>query len=352
MSGIFRHFILALFVVGMACSGEHPASPSQSGDEDGQIAGLVISNAVLPATSGDFAAAREEGGSAFVSAAPNTFTADALYALIRNETAGSARVRKTITEGGFDPVKLDGKEGDDVSVALYKAGGDRLSVSHIKIPPRRPPRVVRTSPGKGRVDVALNTLIEIVFSEPINKTTVAPASVRLVTGGADVDGTLAISEDGLVVRFTPAAGNLSPSASYRIVLASALRDLDSEPLDPLEIEFSTASKAISGSILIRIETTSISGARIDEDGYFIQMDALPIVRVGPGDEKLFDELIGLHSIDLSGLSDNCIEAESHRSVMITPGTTTTVLFQVQCTPPPPLQGRLVFLSERDGNSEI
>ncbi len=339
MNEIRRVFIALLSIASVACSSEHPSSPSPPDDEVTEIIGLVISNAIQT--------------TAYVSAAPRTFSAEAKNVSIRNETSGGAQLNKPISGGGFDPVRIDGKEGDKVSVAVYKAGGELLSLAHIKVPLRSAPRVVRTTPANGQTNVAVDTPIEIVFSEPLNQTTVTPASVQLVKADEEVDGTVAVSEDGLVVRFTPAAGRLEPVWAYRLTLASDFRDLDSEPIqDTPVIVFTTVALPASGEILVVVETISVSGAAIDEDGYFVQIDGRPAERIGSAGERRFEASTSLHAVSLFGMSDNCSANDSHRSVDVASGVTTIVRFQVLCSPPPSLQGMLVFLSERDGNSEI
>src|SRR6185503_4710584 len=145
MNEIRRVFIALLSIASVACSSEHPSSPSPPDDEVTEIIGLVISNAIQT--------------TAYVSAAPRTFSAEAKNVSIRNETSGGAQLNKPISGGGFDPVKIDGKEGDKVSVAVYKAGGELLSLAHIKVPLRSAPRVVRTTPANGQTNVAVDTPI-------------------------------------------------------------------------------------------------------------------------------------------------------------------------------------------------
>jgi Tol biopolymer transport system component len=98
------------------------------------------------------------------------------------------------------------------------------------------------------VDVALNIVIEIVFSEPIDRTSVTPASLRLLKGQVPVGGSIQISADGLVAQFTP-VNDLDASAAYSLLLTSAVRDLDGDPLeDPPAVEFTTAAQPLHGMI--------------------------------------------------------------------------------------------------------
>lgn len=225
----------------MACSGDTPNSPGTSREAaDKTPAGFTISNAVLASPSrNQSAAAREPSGSAYLSAAPNTFAGDADQVSIRNETSRAPAVIASLINGGFDPVGIEGQEGDDVSVSLFHQGG-LLSVSYVKIPPRRPPRIVRTTPDKGRIDVALDITIEVVFTEPIDKSTIA-SSLRLLRNGEPVAGIVRVSANGLIAEFDPETA-LESNTLYTLTLTQGLRDLDGDELaEPALVEFRTGN---------------------------------------------------------------------------------------------------------------
>src|SRR6476469_90413 len=123
----------------------------------------------------------------YISLAPNSVQARLL--VVRNKTQRSTPVVIAVVDGGFDPIPVVANPGDALEMTFTLISGGTFR-SVIKAPARRGPGVVRTDPPKGRVDVALNIGVSVVFTEPINPQTITPASVRLVLNGANVDGKL------------------------------------------------------------------------------------------------------------------------------------------------------------------
>ena len=64
-----------------------------------------------------------------------------------------------------------------------------------------PPVVVRTDPVPQKVDVPLNAVMTVVFSEPIDATTLTPTSVQLLRDTVPVRGTLRLVSSGLEAVF-------------------------------------------------------------------------------------------------------------------------------------------------------
>jgi len=127
--------IVVLSGVGLACSGENPASPAESSGNPVEIAGLTISNALsTDKTTSDIAADRAAGSSAYVSAAPHTFATPAEFASVTNESTASAPLNLLLIDGGFDPVRIDGQPGDEVAITVFH-GSEKLTVVKVKIPP-------------------------------------------------------------------------------------------------------------------------------------------------------------------------------------------------------------------------
>jgi alpha-tubulin suppressor-like RCC1 family protein len=132
-----------------------------------------------------------------------------------------------IINGAVDAVAVPAATGDTVQVIATDSSGTRRDfVDFVKR--RVPPVVVRSGAGTGRTDTPLLLVVSISFSEPIAASSVAPSTVRVVLGGQPVDGTLALSPDGLRVDFEPAAP-LVPSSTYEIVV-SGVRDLGGQSL--------------------------------------------------------------------------------------------------------------------------
>jgi len=105
---------------------------------------------------------------------------------------------------------------------------------------------------------------------------VTSASVRLTRDQLSVDGSLSVSADGLVARFTPVK-NLERSSTYSLVVTLALRDLDGEPLDSLlAFEFRTAPTAPTVS---QAEIAFVSGRDGNPEIYTANIDGTDVRRL-------------------------------------------------------------------------
>jgi hypothetical protein len=133
-----------------------------------------------------------------------------------------------IVDGGFDPVPIQAQTGDTIDLVASRVDNSKISFS-VVVPAKRPPIVVRTNPAKGRVDVALNVTVSVVFSEPMDTTTVRSGSVRVLDGGQQVAGNMRWSNDALTLEFTP-GNSLKPGTVYTLAITPEVRDRDGDAL--------------------------------------------------------------------------------------------------------------------------
>ena len=227
MKGIIRAGLILTIAAG-ACSDKDPSGPEPATASVPE--GLGISNAVPVSTSsiGAPGLVRAAANSvAYVSAAPGTFP-EGTSATVRNTTAGGATRSVELANGGFDPVGIDAADGDELSLTVMSSG-NRSTELKVKVPPRRPPAVVRTSPSRGRTDVALNVQITVVFTEPISVSSATTSTVALIDGANAVAGSVRLSADGLTAEFTP-DNQLRPQTTYILSVRQGIFDLDGDPL--------------------------------------------------------------------------------------------------------------------------
>jgi dipeptidyl aminopeptidase/acylaminoacyl peptidase len=104
----------------------------------------------------------------------------------------------------------------------------------------------------------------------------------------------------------------------------------------------------TGSLAV---TTSTSGDSIDA-AYTIVLEGVGTRIADANGTVRFDGLLpGEHAVTISDLSVNCTVSGDHsRTVSVASGATAETTFEMGCTPA--LLDRIVFASERDGNSEI
>ena len=177
------------------------------------------------------------GNRAYVSLLPGTFPT-ATTILIRNDRTGE-QLELPLQNGGLDPVPVTAHAGDRILLTVTSATGGVTTFARA-VPARRRPRVVRVNPPRGRNDVAINASVVVVFSEPVDPATVTSTTLRLESeGGAAIEGTVRVSDDGLSAVYIPSA-RLAPGTVYRVAVTGDVRDRDGSPIEaPPETTFRT-----------------------------------------------------------------------------------------------------------------
>ena len=232
-----RHLsYLAAFLVTWVSGCGTPVDPDQEPTPAG-AAPFIVSDAA-------FVGPSDVSGSAglepvvFVSLPPGTLSGGRTIS-IRVDRSGAV-VSAALLDGGLDPVAVPAVEGDLLSLTVTSSGG---SISHYKsrVPPRKPPVIVRTDPEKNKRDVPLNLVVQAVFSEPIDAASLTPQNFELLAGGNPVAGQITFANPAhTTVSFIPAE-ELKPGSEYELVLHTGVRDLDGASLERVvRIPFITA----------------------------------------------------------------------------------------------------------------
>ena len=201
----------------MACGDGGPATPIEPLVIEPPT-GLAISE---PAAGSEPAARSSPSGLAapgdvYISASPGSFP-DGVSATVTN-LATAATVNTDVTDGGFDPVVLPGLPDQQLEIAVRNRDGSTVLV-RTSVPRSRRPTIVRTRPADGDTDIILNSSMIVVFQ-----------TLRLLRGGALVDGTLAVRTDGLLAQFTPAQF-LAPNTRYTLAMTPGMIDLSGDALE-------------------------------------------------------------------------------------------------------------------------
>lgn len=242
--------LAGVVAVGGCLAGERVNAPD---DSDSTLTGapMVVSDPVLSALVSPPGPVGAE--IAYVSLRPGT-SPDGAFAAVRNLSTQTV-VMVPIRGGGFDPVSVAGISGDSISIVVRDAAGTIVLEVQAVVAAARRPIVVRTDPPPRKRDVPLNSAIVIVFSEPIDETTLTGTSIRLRSGSTAVAGSLAfLDPDRLMAAFVPAA-RLAPGTMYELVVTQAIRDLDGESLEaPVTVEFTTGEATTAGPLSAPSET--------------------------------------------------------------------------------------------------
>jgi energy-converting hydrogenase Eha subunit A len=242
---------------GLVSCSDNPGEPSPSD----QVALVISEPVVVPGTSAVRGAPRaaapsgslgalaglDGDGNAYVSLTPGTALGGTI-ATIRNTATGFS-VTTPVSGGGFDPVPVPASVGDMLEIAVAGgAGGTTLLRG--AVPLRRAPVVIRTVPPQGGTDVPLNNVIILVFSEPMDQTTLSPGSVQLLRDGSPVASAVRFGDaNGLKVELTPSSV-LEPDTRYRLVVTQVMRDLQGSALEEVfEADFTTEPRVASVTVL-------------------------------------------------------------------------------------------------------
>ncbi len=225
----------------LAACGEPATAPS---DPTNSFAGIVsdainrTGAAASSAAAGVSPSLRMVDGVAFVSVLPGTVP-DATGAIVLNQRTGE-RVVPLVANGGFDPIAIEALAGDTVEISFSLSSGTVL-FARMAVPARLRPRVVRTSPSKGRTDVALSTVVSVIFSEPIDARTLDAGSIRIMRDGSSLPGAIRPIAGSPGVEFVLDAP-LAPMALHHIVISDEIADMTGDRLDgSLTAEFTTGA---------------------------------------------------------------------------------------------------------------
>jgi YD repeat-containing protein len=88
---------------------------------------------------------------------------------------------------------------------------------------------ITMSPNSGATGVPINTLIVLIFSEPINPTSINSSTFVVTNDGMPVSGNTAFSNQNMVLAFAPFP-NLLPSSFVNVALSPGITDVAGNPI--------------------------------------------------------------------------------------------------------------------------
>jgi len=181
-------------------------------------------------------------------------------ATVRAPRSG-ATVATVVQDGGFDPVPVAAKVGDTVVTIVVDALGATVFHGEAAVVPIRRIKVVRTDPGPGKRDQPLNANIVIVFSDPVDASTLTASSVQVFRGTAPVAGTVSLlAGSGTTVVFS-LTDALDPNTDYRLVATTGVQDIAGGSLDAnASISFRTGTATVgpASTVTVLPDTTALA----------------------------------------------------------------------------------------------
>ena len=173
------------------------------------------------------------------------------------DTRTRASVTAAFVSGGFDPVAIPAVVGDTIAVTVQTRGAPLEYL--FAVPPVKPPVIVRTDPPPFKRDVPLNASLAIVFSQPIDATTLTSTSVLLRTGSTVVPGQLTFGDGAHTsAQFVPTAP-LAGNTDYELVVTQGIRDLSGDVLAaPVSVPFTTGQLTTAGMPLVSVTISPLA----------------------------------------------------------------------------------------------
>jgi hypothetical protein len=159
---------------------------------------------------------------AYVSLIPGSVPGGVEADIVNRGTGAS--ITTVLVDGGFDPTPIAATVGDTVVATISGPGTSPVQVANV-VRANVVPTPVRTSPRPGARDVPLNSTVSIVFSQPMDLSTLDSTSVKLWKGNVLVPGTVRLGDSlGFRVQFVP-SNPLAPRTGYRFEVSRGARDL-------------------------------------------------------------------------------------------------------------------------------
>ena len=118
-------------------------------------------------------------------------------------------------------LNMETMDSGDASGTINQAGEvAEINISLVE----EPPVVLSTSPLPDAENVPLETPIKVIFSEPLDPSTVNVGTVLLTGPGGPVAGTLNLTSNNTIIVFRPSEA-LSPDNSYTFSVSTGIQDL-------------------------------------------------------------------------------------------------------------------------------
>lgn len=263
---IVRLAALGTLVALATCSHDIIVDPPPPPDQDG----ATVSDPVHGPTFGSAtsiqrnvvtaASAVEPSDVVYVSLPTGTLPNGEL-ATVRNTRTGNTAIVH-VSDGGFDPVPMSGRAGDAVELSVIDRANAPVYMSTLYVPVRRPPRIVHSIPSKGKTDSPLNTHVIVVFSEPVDGSSVNASSIRLLRGSTSVAGTVkfldpSMDANQLSVVFVPDKPLLAHT-QYELQVTTEVRDLSGDAMEAgVKVPFATGESATGAPASIRVVPDSM-----------------------------------------------------------------------------------------------
>jgi large repetitive protein len=136
------------------------------------------------------------------------------------------------------------------------------------------PTIVGRTPPASATGVPRNPVIEAQFNERLNPVTVNSTSVTLTAGG-NVPGSVSLSSDGTVVRFTPSSP-LEAQKLHSYSVSTTARDLAGNIVNVAATQFNTGSGVDASAPLVQLQSIADGASAVPVNGRFVLFFDAPL----------------------------------------------------------------------------
>jgi hypothetical protein len=260
-----RGCLLAVAMLVMAaCDASQPTTAVTPARAVTPVAPFVVSSPV-PNLSRAFAGSVASQGVAptvvYVSLPPGEFPNGEVATITVERTGVSTRV--SLENGGFDPVELMAAVGDTITISVRITGASEEVVRRFPVPAKAPPIIVRTDPPPHKRDVPLNARVIVVFSAPIDASSLNDSTVQVWRDTALVSGELSFTNTThTAAQFAPAA-SLRGETDYELVVTTGIRDVSGSALNsPIRVAFTTQVAPVASVAVSPISSSLLVGSTV------------------------------------------------------------------------------------------
>jgi hypothetical protein len=186
------------------------------------LRGIVVSGPLSARSSASASGLANDSALVYVAMRPGAIT-EATSVRISASSGSGALASGPMVDGGFDPIGVAAHPSDSLDVEALGAG--EAVIARVRVPSLRVPTVIRSLPTHQRTGVPLNQIITVVFSQPIDATSVDTNSIRLLLRGAVVPSTLTVKAgEPWVVEIRPSTP-LNAETQYVVMIGVGMRDV-------------------------------------------------------------------------------------------------------------------------------
>ena len=256
--------LLAHALGGMTLLAACSTSPTEKNTDRPSLPAGRVSPAVVSApTPGSD---HNRGGLAYVSMRPGTDSTGVTALISNGQVSEPAPV--TMIAGGFDPVGIKAAPGETLQIRILSASGSDTR-GYAVVPAHSLLNVVRTSPPQRKTEVPLYSVVQVIFSEPIDSTSLAgaihlrhervvPGTVEAVVSGGTVLGAL----------FRPNQP-LAPATEYEVEILNRVTSLAGGALSaPATATFTTSQGDSKAQITLDFSACNVD----DQPMWFASQD--------------------------------------------------------------------------------